>query len=70
MGLSLLTNFKEIKDPENWVVGKHGIKISFKHKGQTYDSTFLPEVAEEEGWSVKQTMQELVTKSGYPGKYN
>ncbi len=52
MGLSLLVNFskKPLADPFDWTVGKHGVSMQLKHAGKVYESTFLPEVAEEEGW--------------------
>ena len=50
VGLSLLVNFKSINDPLDWKVGQHGIEIDFTVKGRDYSSTFLPEVAEEQGW--------------------
>jgi AMMECR1 domain-containing protein len=47
VGLSLLTNFSKesLKDPLDWTVGKHGVKLKIKFKGKKYDSVFLPEVA-------------------------
>ena len=50
VGLSLLVNFTPIEDPLKWEVGKHGIEIDFTVKGRNFGSTFLPEVAEEQGW--------------------
>ena len=47
VGVSLLVNFTEIKDPLKWEVGKHGIEIDFTVNGREYGSTFLPEVAGE-----------------------
>ena len=65
VGLSLLVNFQPIKDPLDWTVGKHGIEIDFKVKGQEYGSTFLPEVAEEQGWDQRTTLEYLVDKAGW-----
>ena len=62
--VSLLTNFEEAKHALDWEVGKHGIEIEFEHKKKSYGSTFLPEVAKEEGWDQKTTLQYLIRKSG------
>ena len=70
VGLSLLVNFTPIKDPLDWEVGKHGVEIEFMVKGRNYSSTFLPEVAEEQGWDQLETMEELVMKSGYRGSFD
>ncbi len=67
--VSLLQNFEQIKDPLDWVVGKHGIQIKFKAKGQSYSATFLPEVAPEQGWDQKQTISQLLRKAGYKGDF-
>jgi uncharacterized protein (TIGR00296 family) len=66
--VSLLVQFEKAKSPIDWVVGTHGIDIDFKdHKGNSYSATFLPEVAEEEGWDQKTTLQFLIRKAGYRG---
>ena len=78
-GLSLLWNFTPISNPLDWEVGKHGIEIDFYHKGRPYSGTwgiikknyiitFLPEVAKEQMWNQRETLQYLVRKSGYYGK--
>lgn len=68
VGVSLLTDFEECKDPLDWKVGTHGIEIDFKYHGKEYGATFLPEVAEEESWDQKTTLLYLVRKSGYNGE--
>ena len=66
MGLSLLVNFQPIDEPLNWEVGKHGIEIDFTDdKGREYGSTFLPEVAQEQGWDQVTTLEYLVNKAGW-----
>ena len=65
--VSLLQNFESIKDPYDWIVGKHGTQVKFKAKGQPYSATFLPEVASEQGWDQKQTINQLLRKAGYKG---
>ena len=66
--VSLLIKFEKVKDPMDWVVGTHGIDIEFEDdKGQLFSSTFLPEVAEDEGWDKRTTLKYLVEKAGYTG---
>jgi len=66
-GVSLLTNFEVAKHAEDWTVGTHGITIEFvcPVKNKTYSATYLPEVAEEQGWTKHKTLTELVAKTGY-----
>jgi AMMECR1 domain-containing protein len=60
-----LTNFQEIDDPLKWEVGRHGIEIDFTINGREFGSTFLPEVAVEEGWDPPTTLEFLVEKAGF-----
>ena len=60
-GVSLLCNFQDIEDPLDWIIGKHGIEIDFKHEGEKYSGTFLPEVAEEQNWNQEETLEYLVS---------
>ena len=50
VAVSLLVNFEKNKKWNEWQVGKHGIVIEFEYEGEQYNGTFLPEVAEEQGW--------------------
>ncbi len=68
VGVSLLTDFEHVDDPLNWEVGKHGVEIDFEHKNKRYSATFLPEVAEEQGWTQRETLKYLIEKSGYNGR--
>jgi uncharacterized protein (TIGR00296 family) len=66
--VSLLTDFEDVNDVDDWTVGTHGIQIEFAdpHKRDiTYSATYLPEVALEQGWSRSEALSELVAKSGY-----
>ena len=66
--VSLLVQFEKVKSPIDWVVGTHGIDIDFNDQdGNSYSATFLPEVAEDEGWDQKITLQFLIRKAGYRG---
>jgi len=71
--VSLLLHFEVAKSYDDWIVGKHGITIDFtdtneEGKRKTYSATYLPEVAEEQGWDVETTIEELISKSGYRGR--
>ena len=67
-GISLLDKFEKAKNVMDWEVGIHGIDIDFEdEKGNDYSATFLPEVAEEEGWDQRTTLKYLVRKAGYNG---
>ena len=67
----MLSNFEPITDPTDWEVGKHGIEIEFKDSdGRPYRGTFLPNVAPEQGWDVKETMEALCRKAGYQGGFD
>ena len=67
--ISLLVNFEKVKNALDWEVGKHGIEINFKDKNDfDYSATFLPDVAEEQGWDQRTTLKYLVQKAGYYGK--
>jgi len=67
--VSLLTNFEDGKDHQDWEVGKHGIQIEFADGKRTYHGTFLPEVALEQGWTKDDTLKHLVRKAGYTGSH-
>ncbi|KAJ9089003.1 hypothetical protein DSO57_1017281 [Entomophthora muscae] len=48
--VSLLVNFEQAKDCYDWEIGTHGIRIVYKDRnGRSCSSTYLPEVAEEQG---------------------
>jgi len=46
----------------------HGIRISFSWHGKRYGSTYLPDVAKEQGWSKTETMVSLMRKAGWSGR--
>ena len=70
--ISLLSDFEPIANPEDWIVGTHGIEIEFEDgkTNETYSGTFLPDVAPEQGWDVKATLEALVQKAGYNHGYD
>lgn len=61
--VSLLHSFEVCRTWDDWTVGKHGIRFYYKNYGATY----LPSVAEEQGWNHIQTMKSLLLKGGYRG---
>ncbi|KAK5995611.1 Nuclear protein AMMECR1 [Cladobotryum mycophilum] len=65
--VTLLTDFEEVDDPYDWEVGTHGIRLSFSHRGRRYGSTYLPDVASEQGWTREETLFSLVRKAGWMG---
>ncbi|KAE9985842.1 hypothetical protein BLS_004522 [Venturia inaequalis] len=67
-GVTLLTNFEGIKDPMDWTVGTHGLRISFTDRNRRFGSTYLPDVAREQGWTKEETMISLMRKAGWSGK--
>jgi AMME syndrome candidate gene 1 protein len=67
-GVTLLTDFEPIADPMDWAIGTHGLRISFTHHSRRYGSTYLPDVAREQGWTKEETMVSLMRKSGWTGR--
>lgn len=69
VGISLLVNYETCSNCYDWVVGVHGIIITFQSPStyQPHSATFLPEVAEQQSWTTEQTIVSLVKKSGYEG---
>eukprot|EP00756_Hemistasia_phaeocysticola_P036679 Hpha_TRINITY_DN16654_c0_g8::TRINITY_DN16654_c0_g8_i1::g.183226::m.183226 len=68
--VSVLGTFEKIKDPYDWDVGVHGIKIEFpcpQTRAMHY-GTFLPHVAPQMRWSREQTLVNLVAKAGYTSR--
>ncbi|KAJ1949080.1 hypothetical protein FBU59_001304 [Linderina macrospora] len=64
--VSLLTDFEEAEDYLDWEVGKHGVWAEFRMpSGRRQTATFLPEIAEEQGWSKERTVDQLLRKGGY-----
>lgn len=66
--VTLLTNFEDCAGVDDWVVGEHGIRISFRDAARRYGATYLPSVAPEQGWGKEETMASLMRKAGWTGK--
>lgn len=64
-GVSLLHNFEHGKSWNEWKLGRDGIKIRWNSHGRPWSATFLPEVAQEQGWDHLATIKELVRKAGH-----
>jgi uncharacterized protein (TIGR00296 family) len=66
VSVSLLVNYETCQSVVDWVVGKHGIILSWKTTcGKQYSSTFLPEVAAEQKWNQKTAVESLIRKAGW-----
>ncbi|KAL1587197.1 hypothetical protein WHR41_04255 [Cladosporium halotolerans] len=66
--VTLLTNFSSpTRDALDWTLGTHGIRISFTLGGRRYGATYLPSVAEEQGWTKEETLASLMRKAGWMG---
>jgi len=63
--VSLLMNFTPAAHVHDWIIGTHGLRIEFAAGGRRYSSTYLPEVAAEQGWTHERTITSLVAKAGY-----
>jgi len=66
--VTLLTDFEDAPDKMAWEIGTHGIRISFSHKGKRYGSTYLPDVAVEQGWTKEEALISLMHKAGWSGR--
>ncbi|OLL21870.1 hypothetical protein NEOLI_000473 [Neolecta irregularis DAH-3] len=70
--VTFLLHFERVDDPMDWTVGTHGLRITFKYNGRRKSSTYLPEVAPEQGWTKEETLDNLMNKAGFngpPGSY-
>lgn len=67
VSVTLLDNFERITSSKLWVVGKHGLKVYFDLDGDQFSGTFLPSVAEEQGWDQTTTLWYLLRKAGHDG---
>ncbi|KAJ5103732.1 hypothetical protein N7532_004261 [Penicillium argentinense] len=63
--LTLLGSFGPCTNAMDWVLGTHGIRISFVHRGRRYGATYLPDVPVEQGWTKEETVESLMRKAGW-----
>ncbi|KAH8197583.1 hypothetical protein TruAng_008267 [Truncatella angustata] len=68
VAITLLTDFEDCDDAMDWEIGTHGIRLSFTDRGKRYGSTYLPDVAPEQGWTKEETILSLIRKGGWMGK--
>ncbi|OQO08097.1 hypothetical protein B0A48_06891 [Cryoendolithus antarcticus] len=67
--VTLLTNFSSpSRDPLAWTLGLHGIRISFYERSRRLSSTYLPDVAPEQGWDKEEAVVSLMRKAGWRGR--
>ncbi|KAG9303283.1 hypothetical protein G9A89_013609 [Geosiphon pyriformis] len=67
--VSLLTNFEDATDYLDWELGVHGIWIEFQDENnRRKTATYLPEVAEDQGWTKVEAIDSLLRKSGFTGR--
>ena len=62
--ISILTEFEQILDYNDWEIGVHGLRLKYLD----FKSTYLPQVAREQGWSRMETLKSLLKKAGYKGE--
>ena len=70
-GVSLLHSYEHGRAWDDWVPGTHGVIIRFPDPGlsrRSLQATFLPEIAEREGWDHRETIGHLVSKAGWRGE--
>ncbi|KAK2777257.1 hypothetical protein FQN53_002312 [Emmonsiellopsis sp. PD_33] len=65
--LTLLSTFEPCTNALDWILGIHGLRISFTHRGRRYGATYLPDVAVEQGWTKEETVESLMRKAGWDG---
>ncbi|KAI9929222.1 hypothetical protein ASPWEDRAFT_49142 [Aspergillus wentii DTO 134E9] len=65
--LTLLGSFEPCTNAMDWILGTHGIRISFIHRGRRYGATYLPDVPVEQGWTKEETVESLMRKAGWDG---
>lgn len=68
VAVTLLTDFEACSEPLDWEIGVHGLRINFYYRNKRYSSTYLPDVAPEQGWTKEETMISLMRKAGWTGK--
>lgn len=62
--VTLLQDFRDITaEPYDWQIGVHGIELELQDAGGL-SATFLPSVAEEQGWTQQETFTNLIRKAG------
>ena len=67
--VSILQHFEEGLKWLDWEIGVHGIIIEFMDPmgRRTYNATYLPEIAKEQGWTKEECIDSLMLKAGFTG---
>jgi uncharacterized protein (TIGR00296 family) len=67
--VSLLTNYEQAEGHLDWEIGRHGMILEFTDPRLNIrrSATYLPEVAEQEGWTQVEAIDSLIRKAGYSG---
>jgi uncharacterized protein (TIGR00296 family) len=68
VAVTLLTDFEDADGPDDWILGTHGLRLSFVYHGRRFGSTYLPDVAVEQGWDKEETVVSLMRKAGWMGR--
>jgi len=71
VAVSLLVRYEECEDCHDWTVGVHGIIIRWPDVDsylREYSATYLPEVALEQNWDQRTTLESLIRKAGFQGR--
>ena len=68
VSVTLLTDFEDCDDADDWTLGVHGLRISFVYHGRRHGATYLPDVATEQGWTKEETLVSLMRKAGWMGR--
>lgn len=64
ISVSALTPMRPVASEREIELGRHGVLF----EKDAYRSVFLPEVAEEQGWSLDDLLEHLAVKAGLPSK--
>ncbi len=62
LSISALTPIRPVKEPDAVVLGRDGVVLE---KG-AHRAVFLPQVAQEQGWGIRETLEHLALKAGLP----
>ena len=68
--VSLLHSFEQATNWQDWEIGTHGLVIQFSDPNthEQRSATYLPEIAQAEGWTKLYTINSLINKAGYHGQ--
>jgi hypothetical protein len=62
LSISALTPIRPVKGPDAVILGRDGVVLE---KG-AHRAVFLPQVAPEQGWGIRETLEHLALKAGLP----